>query len=264
MNSSKSTASKSALIACTLALLMIAGGCLYGMAQPTTVRLDISNQDSSKIGFLRKQSSPSIGPRGILLKQGNVILPDTYHNNIKVVDLKRENVRVVGLPKDSSSRSWLRDITTFQDQVLISTDTNVLYRLDPKTWAVDRVRLSPIEGFENYAPRYFASRGGDSLKMFISSTREMRVLGPELEVGRTYQTDDYDEHGNVRGLVYHVDRREGNDHIQIGGTKVALGQEYSSVLDYYNGTNVDATEEGVVYFEVAPEQKKFAIHHYPK
>lgn len=232
---------------CMRNIVFLIGWCLCGVsswAQTGSFDLKIDNVDPMGIGFVYVDDDQGIGPRSVAVFGRSVYIPDPVHGNIKVLDVESGMVRIIDIGKGGNLGMWLRDIVYCNGSVFVTSDTDGVYVIDSGG------RVENIEMPEG--DKYFAGVRGDTIIIYMPVGRRMMGLVQGYQGYRVvdYVQGEYDMGKYTKGKPYMVKKGPDLDSIVVSWGVMELPGRYQDISRYYDGINVDYTDDCIVYYSI--------------
>ena len=221
------------------ALILLVSACSNFGAEKQNLRLtyyefSFDNSNPSFFGFELIENDESVGPKSIIIYNKFAFIVDTYHSNIKRVNLL--NGELISSPKLEEQRAWLRDIIEHNGKLYVLADLNQNFILDKNLNLLSTFALPS-------GPKYGIGKKDGYLSIY--SGGKLLLLGQNEELIGT-ETAFYDVINQPRNKVFHV-----NDSI----ITTEYGQFYHEGLfettwKFYDSINFDYDDSKLVFFVI--------------
>jgi hypothetical protein len=192
------------------------------------------NTDPSSFGFQFFNDDESIGPKSILISGHFAFIVDTYHSNIKKINLQTGEKAVSQTL--GNKRAWLRDIIDFNDKLYILTDLANNYVLDNSLNYIKDIILK--EG-----PK-FGLKSEEEYLLIYSMGEVLYLNKADIIVKRI--TEDHNVFQTIRGKEFQIN----NDYITTEYGKGFHSGFYRPTWDYYDSINIDFNSSGIAFFVI--------------
>jgi len=192
------------------------------------------NTDLSAFGFEYFDNDESIGPKSIFISDQFAYIADTYHSNIKKINLLTGEMNSsVSL---CNNRAWLRDIIEFDNMLFVLTDLAANYVLDKNLNLIKEIQLPA-------GSKYGLKSGEDYLLIYSSGkviylNHEGKVAKEKNEFHNILQT--------IRGKEYDL---SDESIITEYGSYIHSGS-YTPTWEYYDAVNIDFNSSFLAFFTI--------------
>jgi len=184
-----------------------------------------------------------VGPTAIALDGQYVYIVDTYHANIKRIDLD-SGVVITSDKISTLKQPWLRDVAVFNDKVYVTSDLDSIYVLSKNL----RPLTSVYVGKEQ---KYFSKVSQDTLEIYFNLTNKILKITPDHRIVAFEQPRQryIQSPGKTpRGKRYHEFDEKGKQYIRTPYGVVELTPTFRETFMRYDASPVDFDAEKLVYF----------------
>lgn len=131
-------------------------------------KFNYSNQDNNRFGFKEVPNALPIGPCCVYIYDSLIYIIDQYHNNIKIYNIKSEELNVSNKLSENMNL-WLQDIILYEENILVTSELDSLYVFDLELKLIERKYLHDNGG-------RFLSVNDSSIKLFNNIDDKIFIL----------------------------------------------------------------------------------------
>lgn len=221
----------------------------------------VDNHKSKCFGYEYWEEDEDVGVKSIALNGDFAYLVDTYHTNIKRINLHNGSISSsTPLRQVPASKSgvWLRDITIFNDKVYVTSDRGQIYLFDLDLKVVDSIRTK-------FGVTTIFQKTLDSLVIYLGEEQlpdksieyDLLVIEKENKISslkKRVSLSDYKSQGSdVFGKKYEQYTEGGKNFLKTEYGVFHLRSAIQPITEY-SARNIDFTSNKIAYFYMIPSK----------
>lgn len=228
---------------------------------------DVDNNDNSKFGYKEFEMDQDISVKSICLDSCYAYLLDSYHNNIKKVNITNGEI-VTSTVISSRKNCWLRDVYIFNDKLIVSDDFDSIFVLDKnmnKLSAVYIPRINQDNEVEalGYSPKYFFNFGGcgDSIIVFVQLSHEsILIYDAEFKLISSSKLRNIWPQEYAHGKPFRIMKGEENKYyLETIYTSVPINRDVVLTRSKYDVINIEYNKKLLVCFAASDKKVKLYV-----
>lgn len=263
-------------------LMFIVSSCKTGELESNVINNDVTIQESSKnnrelyldtvlkydfpinnsldsgFGYIDNESAPSITINQVLIDSSSLYFLDSYHGNIKRLDLITNNVTCSEII--DKSKGILSVFSFFQNKIYVFDEKGNYYILDRNMKVLATKFISDYKGskfiFNQNKDSLFIYRNDDVsqenkkninivARAFFKDTSNIEFLN-----FKSYESFDNYLKQNLRGMSYTTDKTGEKFSMINQFGKFYMPQNIEKPNFYFEGVNFDFNKEMIAYFNI--------------
>jgi hypothetical protein len=218
----------------------------------TKYKFNVDNNNPTIFGYEKIEYDEDIGPKSIIIDNNIAYIVDTYHGNIKKVDLNT-GILSSSVPLSPKNNLFLRDVIVWEEKILISSDLDSIYVLNSNLKFEIAIKTKRFD-------KYFL-KANDSL--FIYFSNEQMKCSLDLNGKLTNCVNIYiDNITPAHSKEYIVSNNNNISFIETAFFKIKLKKEIPKLYFRYDSINIDFDKQTLVYFDI--NKNFFELHVYMK
>ena len=227
------------------------------IVEATKYRFAIDNDDQQHLGYKRWEMDEDQSVISICLYRDFAYLADSYHSNVKRVDL--HSGQLISSPHISSLQyAWPTDVAVIDSSVLVSCVVDSIYVLELNL----EPRMSfPIEGRHQ---KFFWRVTDSTLDVSIVNDETTVSVGKDSTIG-TYRFGMSPlPWSSAHGKEYSTFEKNGRHFFECEYFQLELEDSLPPFRDKYDAINVDFDSSRLVYYDVDEKQFTLYVYDVPK
>ena len=220
-------------------------------------KIEINNEDFTKIGYKSYAEDQSQGPISIYLANRSVYLVDNFYGNVKEININNGEITNFSVKLSNKRNPWPRDITYFNDKFYISSDLDSIYILNKELKLEGRIPIL----FNS--PKYFSHITKDSIGIYIENESELLYLKKDNLISNHKTKIEFSPFLEAHGKKYSIYKSSNNqDFIKTKFFNYKLKNSFPDIFTKFNAINIDFNEKTLVYYDV--NENIFELYVYMK
>lgn len=199
----------------------------------------IDNANPGQFGYENFEMDEDIAPKSIILKDTVAYIIDTYHSSIKKVNTN--SGKIEASIKLSPKNIWLRDIITFMDKLIVSSDLDTLYILD---YNLKLIKCLYTEKDD----KYFFKRD-NSVNIYFNNKNQICEIDSLYEIKKCVD-NSYEPFNSAHGKEYVLINSDSSSFVKTPYFKIKLHEIYPKLYKEFNAINLDYDESQFCYYDV--------------
>lgn len=232
--------------------------------------IKVDTSQKSLAGYKRWENDEDIGVKSICLHGNSILLVDTYHSNLKKIDLLTDTVySSVSIAQRPCYQSgvWLRDVCVFHDKVYVTSDFGKIYIFSLAK--LDLIDTITIEKGQKYFYKVTESNVQvlNGMKQLPNNSIQYNILSinendsvvniNDIKSLKAYQSG---VETNRFGEIFEIETKENGDYLVFNGENKLLNRRYEEISTY-SARNIDVVDDSVAYFSYNSSYDKLFIYY---
>lgn len=218
----------------------------------------VNNRLDSGFGYIDNESAPCITINQVLINSNSLYFLDSYHGNIKRLDLITNNVTCSEII--DKSKGILSVFSFFQNKIYVFDEKGNYYILDRDMKVLATKFISNYKG-----AKFIFNQNKDSLFIYrnddVSQENKKNInivaraffkdtLNIEFLNFKSYESFDNYLKQNLRGMSYTMDKTGEKLSMINQFGKFYMPQNIEKPKFYFEGVNFDFNKEMIAYFNI--------------